>query len=187
MKIVRYFNYIIFLQIVDIDTEELLGPNQKGEIRVKSPSLMLGYYQADASSCFDNDGFLKTGDLGFFDEDECLYVVERFKEMFKYLSWHIVPTAIEAVLMEHPAIAEAVAFGIPKKEEGEVPAACVTLKQGLCTTVSHIDAFVTERVSDRERLRGGIFIVDNLPKTPSGKIIRSEVRKTILKTVQNQK
>lgn len=144
---------------------------------------MLGYYNSDASSCFDSDGFLKTGDLGYFDKDEWLYFVERCKDMFRYLNWHILPTSIENVLMEHPDILETVVFGLPRDEIGEAPAACVVLRQDCCTTVFDIDEFVSKRVSEGEKLRGGIFIVNTLPKTPSGKIIRRQVREDILKTL----
>lgn len=178
VKLSIYHFFFVFFQIVDIDTENPLGPNQRGEIRLKSPTLMLGYYQADASSCFDSDGFFKTGDLGYLDEDEYLYVVDRLKETFKYMNCCIVPATLESVLLEHPMVAEAVVFSLPQ-EHTDVPAACVTLKQE--TSVSDIDKFVTERVLDGERLRGGIFIVESLPKTASGKIIRKEIREYIQK------
>ncbi|XP_063930902.1 uncharacterized protein LOC135143007 [Zophobas morio] len=168
------------LKIVDIDTEQLLGPNQKGEICIFSPSLMQGYYKLDSSEVFDKDGFLKTGDVGYYDEDGYLYVVERIKEMFKYQSWHIVPSAIEAVLLEHKGVKEAAVFGLPGGEDGEVPAACVVLKDGYSLSEEEIDSFLKERIADRERLRGGITFVKTLPKTPTGKVVRKKVRDSII-------
>ncbi|XP_068906829.1 luciferin 4-monooxygenase-like [Tenebrio molitor] len=172
--------YTMKIKIVDVDTEEALGANQEGEIRILSPCLFKGYHNGDSSGLCDKDGFLKCGDLGYYDEDGCLYVVERLKEMFKYQSWHIVPTAIEAVLVEHPAVKEAVVFGVPWGDDGEAPAACVVLESGTNTTAQEIEEFVANKVSDRERLRGGVVFVTSLLKTPTGKFMRKEIRKCVL-------
>jgi 4-coumarate--CoA ligase len=172
------------VKIVDPGTEEVLGPNREGAIRVKSPGVMVGYYNLDSSQCFDSDGFLKTGDLGYYDEDKCLYVVGRLREMFKYKSWHIVPSAIEGVILEHPAVKEAVVIGIPREDDGEVPAACVVLKDGCVVTNEEIERFVVERVPDREKLRGGVAFATELPKTPTGKVIREEVQKSFLQLLK---
>ncbi|EEZ98040.2 uncharacterized protein LOC658921 [Tribolium castaneum] len=171
----------VSLKLVDVETNKTLGPNQKGEFLVKSPCMMKGYYKADCSDIFDEDGFLKTGDVGYYDQDGCLYIVERRKEMFKYLSWHIVPSAIENVLLEHPEIKEAAVFGMPINEEmGDAPAACVVLQNGSKVTVQEIADFVASKVSDREKLRGGVFIVQELPRTPSGKLKRRDVKNYVL-------
>nr|XP_015833059.1 PREDICTED: luciferin 4-monooxygenase-like [Tribolium castaneum] len=168
-------------QVVDVETNEILGPNKKGEIYVKAKSLMKGYYNSDNTNIFEEDGFLRTGDVGYYDEDECVHYVERIKEMFKYLSWHIVPSAIELVMMEHPAIKEVVVFGFPRsEEEGEVPAACVVLKDGFSASGEEIEDFVASRVSDKERLRGGVYFMKELLRTPSGKVKRKEIRDLLL-------
>ncbi|KAJ3653958.1 hypothetical protein Zmor_013178 [Zophobas morio] len=164
------------LKVVDFATGEMLPPNKKGEICVFSRSLMKGYHKKDSSQTFEKDGFLKTGDEGYYDEEEYIYIVERIKEMFKYQSWHIIPSSIETVLLEHPAVKEAVVFGLPHDEDGEVPAACLVLKQGGTIGEQEIDKFLTERVADRERLRGGVTFVETLPQTPTGKIDRPQVR-----------
>ena len=162
--------------MVDFATGEMLPPNKKGEICVFSRSLMKGYHKKDSSQTFEKDGFLKTGDEGYYDEEEYIYIVERIKEMFKYQSWHIIPSSIETVLLEHPAVKEAVVFGLPHDEDGDVPAACLVLKQGGNIGEQEIDKFLTERVADRERLRGGVTFVETLPQTPTGKIDRRQVR-----------
>ncbi|XP_064215893.1 luciferin 4-monooxygenase-like [Tribolium castaneum] len=171
----------VTLKVVDVETNEILGPNKKGEIYVKAKSLMKGYYNSDNTNIFEEDGFLRTGDVGYYDEDECVHYVERIKEMFKYLSWHIVPSAIELVMMEHPAIKEVVVFGFPRsEEEGEVPAACVVLKDGFSASGEEIEDFVASRVSDKERLRGGVYFMKELLRTPSGKVKRKEIRDLLL-------
>ncbi|XP_044269359.1 4-coumarate--CoA ligase 1-like [Tribolium madens] len=175
----------VTLKVVDVETNEILGPNKKGEIYAKTKSLMKGYYNSDNKNIFEEDGFLRTGDIGYYDEDECLYYVERIKEMFKYLSWHIVPSAIELVLMEHPAIKEVVVFGFPRsEEEGEVPTACVVLKDGPTASGKEIEDFVASRVSDKEKLRGGVYFMNELPRTPSGKLKRKEIRDYIIKELK---
>lgn len=173
--------YYKIIKIVDVETNKILGPNQKGEICAKAKSLMKGYYNADNTNTFEKDGFLKSGDVGYYDEDGVLYIVERIKEMFKYLSWHIIPSAIELVLMEHPDIKEVVVFGFPRnEEEGEVPAAAVVLKEGRSVTENEIQDFVESRVSDKEKLRGGVYFMKELPRTPSGKLKRKDIRQLIL-------
>ncbi|RZC37650.1 AMP-binding domain containing protein [Asbolus verrucosus] len=143
------------VKIVDLETKEILGPNQKGEIYIKTPALMTEYYHFDTSDILDKDGFLKTGDVGYYDEEECFYIIDRVKEMFKFMSWHIVPSSIENVLLECPAVEKAAVFGIPKsEEEGEVPAACVVLREHFNASKEEIAEFVAARVSDREELRG---------------------------------
>lgn len=143
---------------------------------------MKDYLKTDSSVVFDDEKYLKTGDLGYYDNDECFYIIERLKEMFKYLTMHIVPSFIESVLQEHPAIAEAVVFGTPvSAEEGEVPTACVVLKKNYKTTETEIKEFVAHKVADYEQLRGGVRFVDELLKTPSGKFMRKEIRNMFLK------
>lgn len=161
----------------------MLGPNQKGEIRINTPCVFQKYYRADCSDVFDKDGFVKTGDVGYYDEDGCVYVVDRIKEMFKYKSWHIVPSQIEKALNEHPAIKEAAVFGVPAGDDGDVPAACIVLNDGYKITKEELEKFVAKNVSDREKLRGGILFVSSLPKTPSGKFLRKDIKDSFLKTL----
>jgi 4-coumarate--CoA ligase len=175
------------LKIVDLDNDEVLGPNRKGEICIKARSVMKGYHNLDSSDVFDEDGFLKSGDIGYYDDDGYLYVVERVKEMFKYLSWHIVPSLVESVLLEHPAVEEAAVFGLPRnEEEGEVPTACVVLKEQCQVTEQEIKDFVAVRVSDREQLRGGVFFVEKLARTPTGKLMRKDIKNNVIMLLNNQ-
>ncbi|EFA00290.1 uncharacterized protein LOC658566 [Tribolium castaneum] len=175
--------YELDLKIVDVESGQTVGTNQKGEIRVDTPCTFIKYYNADCSDVFDEEGFLKTGDIGYYDEDGCLYVIDRIKEMFKYKSWHIVPSLIEKTLTEHPAVKEAAVFGVPSGDDGEIPAACIVLKDGAKATKEEIKKFMDENVSDRERLRGGIKFVTSLPKTPTGKFIRKEIKNSYIEAL----
>jgi 4-coumarate--CoA ligase len=174
------------LKVVNVDNEENLGPNQQGELRVKSPSLMTGYYKSDSSGQFDKDGFLKTQDLGYYDEDRCIYVVGRMREMFRYFGWQIIPSVIEAALLEFPAVKEAVVFAVPleTEEKGAIPGALVVLAEGFSVKTEEIQDFVAQHVAEREQLKGGVMIVKEIPKTPTGKAIRKEAQEYFLASLK---
>lgn len=78
--------YIVYLQVVDIDTRKRLGPNENGEICLKGPLIMKGYYGNPEATLdvFDEEGYLKTGDVGYYDKDGCFFIVDRLKELIKY-------------------------------------------------------------------------------------------------------
>lgn len=159
-------------KIVDVETGKRLGPGQPGELRVRSKYTMNGYYEMDSSSCFDEEGFLKTGDVVYYDDEFCFFIVNRIKEMLKYRGWHVVPQVIEKVLLSHPGVSCAVVFGIPHEKDGEHPTACVILKENFTVGEEALRAFVEERVDDRKRLRGGVKFVHNFPRTATGKVNR---------------
>lgn len=144
---------------------------------------MNGYYKMDSSDAWDSDGWLKTGDVAYFDENFCLYIVDRIKEMLKFQSWHVAPAVLENVLLQHPAIKLAVVLGIPNEDDGEHPMALVVLDEESVVKVTpeDIENYVAERVHDRQKLRGGVKIVDHLITTPTGKIKRHHLRNLVLK------
>lgn len=80
-----------YKQVVNLETHELCEPREQGEIRLKGECLMNGYYNnpKESSNIWDEDGFLKTGDIGYYDENECFYIIDRIKDMIKYQSWHV--------------------------------------------------------------------------------------------------
>lgn len=162
-----------------MDTEEPLGPFQEGEIRVKSEFAMNGYLNIDSSSNWDAQGFLKTGDVGYYDNDKCLYIVDRLKELMKYQMWQIAPAKLEGVLLSHPQIKSAVVFGTPHPKDGDLPTGVVVLKESAegSVTPQEIEKFVEEKVDDRERLRGGVKFVKTIPTTATGKLSRLHIRK----------
>lgn len=141
--------------------------------------LFKGYYKMDSSAAFDKDGFVKTGDIAYYDDDQCIYVIERIKEMFKFKGWHIVPSFLEGILLEHPAVKEVAIFGKPQ-EGGDAPCACVVLKDGYKVSEKELQTFFASKVCEREALVGGITFAKSLPKTPTGKVLRREVRAKVL-------
>lgn len=164
-----------FPQIVDPESEQTLGVNERGELRVKTKCQMNGYYEMDSSTAWDEDGFLKTGDVAYFDEDFCFYIVDRIKELLKFRSWHLVPAVLESVLLQHPAVKEAVVLGVPHEIDGDHALGVVVLKED-DVTGEELEKFVEERVDDRQRLRAGVRIVKRLHYTPTGKVRRKYMR-----------
>lgn len=165
-----------------MNTRKIVGPNKLGELWVKVKWVMNGYYNnTDSSDCFDKDGYLSTGDIMYYDENLNFYYVDRIKEMLKYKGWQLQPTAIENVILQHPAVQNAVVVGLPHSIDGDYPLAFVILKSGHTnTSAEEIKRYANERLHDRQRLRGGLKIVKELPLTPSGKIQRRKVRELLL-------
>lgn len=155
-----------------------MGPFQKGEILVKGPTNFLGYrtLNSSAEDPFDEEGFVKTGDVGYYDEDNCLFFCDRIKEMFKYRSWQVAPASVESVIYQHPAVLETIVLGIPNDLDDNHPFALVVLKEGFDVSVDELLAFINSRLSDREKLRAGLRIVNKLLKTCTGKLARPRIR-----------
>lgn len=141
---------------------------------------MSGYLHMDSSFAFDSEGFYKTGDLGYIDADNCLFIVGRIKEILKYKGYHVSPEYIEKVLLKHGAVKEAVVFGIPHKTDGDLPMGLVVVDEQSNVTPDDIQQFVNERVIDRLQIRAGIKIVPKIPTSLTGKFKRSAIRDMVL-------
>lgn len=162
------------VKIVDDNAKEL-PPDQTGEIIVSGP-IMKGYYnnpQATAEAI--RDGWLYTGDIGRVDEDGCLFILGRKKEMIIAKGQNIYPSDIEDVLYTHPKVAEAAVVGIPDKLRGEVVRAVISLKEGEATTEEEIKRFCRKCMADYKVPKQVIFM-DSLPKTANGKIRKEDLR-----------
>jgi acyl-CoA synthetase (AMP-forming)/AMP-acid ligase II len=158
-------------RVVDPVTLAELESGQLGEIWVRGPQVMKGYLNrpdATAAMLLPN-GWLRTGDIGYADADGDFYVVDRLKELIKYKGHQVAPAELEAVLLSHPAVADAAVVPCPDDAAGEVPKAFVVLK--LDATPEEIMAFVAERVAPQKRVRK-LEITDQIPKSASGKILR---------------
>ena len=165
------------VNIVDPATQASLGLDQDGEIWIRGPQVMKGYLNNEAAtkSTIDDDGWLHTGDIGHLDADGHLFVVDRLKELIKYKGFQVPPAELEALLLTHPQIADAAVIGLPDDEAGEIPAAYVVLKAGSHTTAADIQHFVADQVASYKQIRKLTF-VDEIPKSPSGKILRRVLR-----------
>jgi acyl-CoA synthetase (AMP-forming)/AMP-acid ligase II len=158
-------------KIASLETGEPLAPRQQGEVCVRGPQIMKGYLnRSDATaSTIDAENWLHTGDIGYVDEDGHFFIVDRLKELIKYKGLQVPPAELEAVLLTHPAISDAAVIPYPDEEAGEVPKAIVVLKTP--TEPQAIMDFVTQRVAPHKRIRH-IEFVTQIPKSPSGKILR---------------
>ncbi|XP_022817593.1 4-coumarate--CoA ligase 1-like [Spodoptera litura] len=169
-------------KVVDIDTRKRLGPNENGEICLKGPLIMKGYYgNAEATrDVFDEEGYLKTGDVGYYDKDGCFFIVDRLKELIKYKGHQVAPAAVESVVLEHPGVAECGVVGAPDEAVGELATAFVVKKPGATVTEKELLEFTTSRLSSVSRLHGGIIFIEEIPKNPSGKILRRALKQKLL-------
>jgi acyl-CoA synthetase (AMP-forming)/AMP-acid ligase II len=158
-------------KIIDLETGEPRGPNKEGELCVRGPQVMKGYLnQPDATAhTIDADGWLHTGDIGYADEDGHFFIVDRAKELIKYKGFQVAPAELEAILLAHPAVADAAVIPIPDDEAGEIPKAYVVLSGA--AEGEEILAFVAARVASFKKIRL-IEFIDKIPKSASGKILR---------------
>jgi 4-coumarate--CoA ligase len=165
------------VMIVDPESGERLGIDRDGEVWIRGPQVMKGYLDKPEATAatIDPDGWLHTGDIGHVDADGHLSVVDRLKELIKYKGFQVPPAELEAVLLGHPAVADAAVVGRPDEEAGEVPVAFVVLKPGEEASPAGLAAFVAGRVAHYKRL-AGVVLLDEIPKSASGKILRRVLR-----------
>jgi acyl-CoA synthetase (AMP-forming)/AMP-acid ligase II len=158
-------------KVVDPATGEALGPGKDGELWMRGAQVMKGYLNQPGATAaaIDADGFFHSGDIGHADEDGYFYIVDRLKELIKYKGMQVAPAELEALLLTHPAVADAAVIPVPDEEAGEVPKAFV-VKRGEVTE-EEIKAFVASRVAPYKKIRM-VEMVDQIPKSPSGKILR---------------
>jgi acyl-CoA synthetase (AMP-forming)/AMP-acid ligase II len=158
-------------RIVEPGTDEDVEPGEPGEVLIRGPQVMKGYLnRPDATATtIDADGWLHTGDIGRMGDDGVLWIVDRLKELIKFKGYQIAPAELEAVLLEHPGIQDAAVIGIADEEAGEIPKAFVAARDQL--TAEEVLAFVAERVAPYKKVRV-VELIDEIPKSPSGKILR---------------
>ena len=160
--------------VVDVEDEgKVLPPGEIGELMVRGPQVMKGYYnnaQATAETLTE-DGWLHTGDIVRMDEDGYVWVLDRKKELIKYNGFQVPPAELEGILLEHPGIVDAAVIGKDDVESGEIPKAFVVRRQGVELTDEDVMSFVATKVATFKHVREVEFI-DAVPKNPSGKILR---------------
>ena len=164
------------VKLVDLDTGESLPANQEGEVQIRGPQIMKGYLnRPDATAAsIDADGWYRTGDIGYVDDDGDFFIVDRVKELIKYKGMQVAPAELEALLLTHPAVLDVAVIPLPDEEAGEIPKAYVVLAPdgaSQATSDREIMAFTAERVAPHKRIRRVEF-TGEIPKSASGKILR---------------
>ncbi|KIK43991.1 hypothetical protein CY34DRAFT_803226 [Suillus luteus UH-Slu-Lm8-n1] len=155
-----------------------------GEVWVRGPTIMKGYLNNPAATAdaITPDGWFKTGDIGVRDKDGFFTIVDRRKELIKYKGFQVAPAELESVLLQHAEVADAAVIGIESKEEAtELPRAYITPSRPISSQEASsfalgVQDWVSRRVAPHKRLRGGVVIIDQVPKSAAGKILRRELR-----------
>ena len=171
-------------KIVDLETGQIeLGVGEVGELIVQGPQVMQGYWKApEATAEALRDGWLYTGDIGWRDVDEYVTITDRKKEMIKFKGFSVAPAQIEALLLEHPAVADVAVIAKPNEEAGEVPKAFVVLRVGYeQQSADELMEWVNGKLATYKNVHE-IEFIDAIPRNPSGKILRR-----VLKEQERQK
>lgn len=165
-------------KIVDPETAEALPVNRTGELWIKGPYVMKGYFKNTEATkaTVTPEGWLKTGDLCYIDEDGYLFVVDRLKELIKYKGYQVPPAELEALLLTHPEITDAAVIPFPDKEVGQFPMAYIVRKNGSNLSAHEVMEFVAKQVAPYKKVRKVAFVTD-IPKNASGKILRKDLIK----------
>ncbi|HEV7291926.1 MAG TPA: long-chain fatty acid--CoA ligase [Devosia sp.] len=170
------------IRFVDVDSGKVVGIGENGELQVKGPQVMTGYYEnPEASREAFMEGWLRTGDVGHMDEDGYVFLVDRIKDLIICSGFNVYPRTIEEALMAHDAVEETNVIGVPDEYRGEAPVAYVKLKDGQSTTEADLKHFLTERLNKIEMPKEIIF-KDALPKTLIGKLSKKELREEYAQT-----
>ncbi len=158
--------------IVSLETGEKANVNEIGEIVVRGPQVMKGYWnRPEETAATLRDGWLYTGDLGYMNEEGYFFVVDRKKDMIIASGYNVYPREVEEVLYEHPKVQEAVVIGVPDAYRGETVKAFVVIKEGETCTEEELDQFMRSKLAAYKVPRIYEFRKE-LPKTAVGKILR---------------
>jgi len=165
------------VKVVDVETgKEEMKQGVPGEVIIKGPQVMKGYYKKpEETAAVLKEGWLYTGDIGFFDEDGYLSIADRKKDMIIASGYNIYPREIDEILFEHPKVLEACAIGIPDAYRGETVKAFIVVKPGETLTEEEITQWCKEKLA-AYKVPKMIEFVDALPKSTIGKILRREVK-----------
>jgi long-chain acyl-CoA synthetase len=165
------------LRIVDPDSDEVVEAGVVGEVQTRSPYNMLGYWQKpdDTATTVDDEGWLRTGDAGYLDEDGYLFLHDRIKDMIVSGGENIYPAEVENVVLANPAVADAAVIGVPDEVWGETVKAVVVAAPGAEVDEAALIAFCRDRLA-HYKCPTSVDVVVTLPRNPSGKLLKREIR-----------
>ncbi|XP_018350298.1 PREDICTED: uncharacterized protein LOC108753314 [Trachymyrmex septentrionalis] len=170
------------IKVTDVETGKTLGANQNGELRLKLPCIMNGYYKRpeETKRAFDSDGWLLSGDIGYYDNDGNVFLIDRISEFILFHGINISTAEIENVLKTHPAVSQVAVIGIPHEIAGQHPKAVVSRMPHKTVTEEELHDLVAKNLPEYCELRGGVKFLDKLPRTATGKIAKKQLRDMIV-------
>ncbi|KAM7290031.1 4-coumarate--CoA ligase-like 7 [Ixodes scapularis] len=190
IKSVGYPLPLTEIRVLDLDTDKPLGIDRDGEILVRGPQIMLHYLNKPEATrnAVDPDGWYHTGDLGHFDGDGKVYIVDRVKDLIKCMDQQVAPAELEDLLMTHPLVVQVAVAGVPHNPYGEAARAFVVLSEEaahvpLERIVQELETLVAETSAPHKHLHGGVQFLSELPKSESGKYLRRELRDFYLRSI----
>ncbi|KAK7082281.1 hypothetical protein SK128_003411 [Halocaridina rubra] len=165
-------------KVVDTETGRLVGEREEGEICFRGPAIMVGYANNPKATAelIDSDGWLRTGDVGYYDENNHLYITDRIKDLIKVKGYQVSPTELENVIMKYGNISDVAVAGVPHGNLGEAPRAWIVPAEGATIDIVSLMKYVADQVVQYKQLAGGVEIVDSLPRNPIGKILRKQLQ-----------
>ncbi|PAV92140.1 hypothetical protein WR25_26410 [Diploscapter pachys] len=169
----------MLFRVVNFETKQLCPPRQPGQILVIGPQVIPNYYKNPKATMelVDPSGYVKTGDCGFYDETGRIYVLDRVKDIIKYKGTLVCPSEVELVLRAHPGIDDCAVVGRQDHVAGEVPAAFVVKSANHPLLASaEVRQYVAGKIATFKELRGGVFFVSEIPRSPCGKVLRRQMR-----------
>ncbi|XP_014669244.1 PREDICTED: probable 4-coumarate--CoA ligase 5 isoform X2 [Priapulus caudatus] len=163
--------------VVSPETGQALPAHEPGELWLRGPQVMKGYLNNDVATreTINADGWLRSGDVGYYDDDNVFVISDRMKELIKVKGYQVAPAELESVISGHPGVADVAVIGIPDERSGELPKAFVVKKVDSLTADDIIN-FTNEKVAHFKQLKGGVEFLTEIPKSESGKILRRLLR-----------
>ncbi|ODM98590.1 4-coumarate--CoA ligase 2 [Orchesella cincta] len=164
------------MKIIDLESGKVLGPNQSGEICIQGGAVMKGYLKNEKAtkSTIDDEKFLHTGDIGYYDEEMYLYIEDRLKDLIKVKGFQVAPSELEDIMRKHPDVADVAVVGVKHERFGEAPRAYI-VKKNEKLSEDDINNFLKPQLSEHKQLVGGIEFIDTIPKAASGKILKRQL------------
>ncbi|XP_059612140.1 luciferin 4-monooxygenase-like [Phlebotomus argentipes] len=165
-------------KVINPESGKALPPNTPGELCFKGDQIVLGYRgNAEATkNLIDPDGWLHSGDIGYYNEGREFFIIGRSKEVIKYKGFQVPPVELETVLLSHPKVRDAAVIGIPDEIAGELPMALVVRNTGVEVSDKELVDFVNSKVSHPKKLRGGVKFISKVSRNVNGKIMRQELK-----------
>jgi long-chain acyl-CoA synthetase len=165
-----------YAKVIDLNTGEPLPPGKEGEICMKGPQCMMGYWEkSEETDKVLIDGWVHSGDIGYYDEDGYFYITDRKKDMVIYKGHNVYPRELEEIIFEYPKVAHCAVVGKRDAKGGEIPVAFIQLKPDTQATAEEIMSFVNDKLAQYKYVRE-VHFIDEIPVSAAGKVLKRELR-----------